>query len=254
MFNSIDWKKIIIGTVASAFFVTLVGLNADLSFLGGDPSAELVPVEFVIQTTQGQPIEGVKIQFIFEGAPESALTNTDGYARVSIPKRKDIDITLTKEEFKTIRRTINLNVENRTRTYQLERTNEQGTSSLAVSTPISCKQTLDYEQFQFSVEDCQLSNQALTLTMLIKNFGKSREIYFYSNGTRIFDYSGNENFANAVSIGDRGWGNSSGTTIPRDTSIKAALKFEDILLENNKIALLEINTSKFGLKFRDLIR
>ena len=81
----------------------------------------LVEVEFIVQGKDNQPIEGAKIQFIFKGPPEIRFTNTDGYVRINIPSRDDIDITLSKEGFETINKTINLKADpSRTRTFILE--------------------------------------------------------------------------------------------------------------------------------------
>ncbi|NEP09474.1 MAG: hypothetical protein F6K14_04425 [Symploca sp. SIO2C1] len=109
------------------FLVALViALVTGYSFNGSDiPKIDNpIQVDFVVQTEQKQPVEGAKIQFIFDGAPEPRWTNDLGYARVEIPQRDDIDIVITKKGFKTLSQTMNLKADTeRTRIYQLEADN-----------------------------------------------------------------------------------------------------------------------------------
>lgn len=85
--------------------------------------SESVEVEFNIYSKDtNDPLERVEVQFIFDGAPAPRFTNSDGYVRIEIPKRDDIDIVIKKEGFKDLNRTINLKADiNRTITYLLER-------------------------------------------------------------------------------------------------------------------------------------
>jgi hypothetical protein len=101
-------------------------------------------VKFIVVGKDKQPIEGAKIQFISDGAPEIRLTNTDGYVRIKIPSREDINIILSKEGFETIDKIINLRVDSlRTRTFTLEKSslssesnNCQGTDESYFQVPI----------------------------------------------------------------------------------------------------------------------
>ncbi|NEP09475.1 MAG: hypothetical protein F6K14_04430 [Symploca sp. SIO2C1] len=85
-------------------------------------SPKTIEVELIVKTEQGEFIEGAKIQFTFDGPPETRWTNDEGYARVEIPQRDDIDVDITKEGFKTLNKTMNLKADpRRTRTYRLEK-------------------------------------------------------------------------------------------------------------------------------------
>lgn len=131
LFNSLpDWIKFSIFTLITVALLLGVVNFSDLTQQNG--SDESIQVEFVVQTEQKQPIEGAKIQFIFDGAPEPRLTDSNGYVRVEIPQRYDIDVVITKEGFKTLSQTMNLKADtNRTRVYQLE--TDKSSSSLPIT-------------------------------------------------------------------------------------------------------------------------
>ena len=182
---------------------TALGLN--VNNLLQQNSSDLVPVDLVVQTEDGKPVEGVQIQFISKGAPTPKFTNSDGYASIRIPSRSDIDIVLRKEGFKPVKKTINLETDpDRTRTIEIEQLNLKPSSrSLPQSkeTPIGilnsnqsdlkCQQTLEYEQFIFEIKKCTKSNSNFIVSLLIKNLGRKRKFFINTNGTRIFDDAGN---------------------------------------------------------------
>ncbi|NEP13960.1 MAG: hypothetical protein F6K14_27910 [Symploca sp. SIO2C1] len=74
------------------------------------PSSELSEINLIVLNKENQPIEGVEVQFLL-APPESRLTNTAGYTRVEISKKKYVDIILIKEGFKTEKRAINVQAE-----------------------------------------------------------------------------------------------------------------------------------------------
>ena len=124
------WAKFL-AIFMSAVMLTLGVSNHDLLFsLITAPNSEIVEpvaadtveVDFLIYSKDGnEPLERAEVQFIFNGAPEPRLTNSDGYVRVEIPKRDDIDVVIKKEGFKDLNRTINLLADpNRTITYFLD--------------------------------------------------------------------------------------------------------------------------------------
>ncbi|TYQ23759.1 hypothetical protein PseudUWO311_21400 [Pseudanabaena sp. UWO311] len=83
------------------------------------PSTEF---ELIVQTEQFAPLEKVEVRFITKGAPEVRLTDSNGYTRLRIPSRGDIEVILSRKDFETLRLVINLeNDFNRTRTYQLKK-------------------------------------------------------------------------------------------------------------------------------------
>jgi hypothetical protein len=88
------------------------GLNHEVlnSLLKGG-EIEYAEVHFVVLDFDSKkPLEGVKVQFIFDGAPEPTFTNTDGYANIKIPKRSDITVLLQKNGFSEKNHKLNLEV------------------------------------------------------------------------------------------------------------------------------------------------
>lgn len=83
---------------------------------------ELIDVKFILQNNENEPVGGAQVHFIFEGAPLERETDDNGYVRVSIPIRKDIDIIARKDNYKTLRLTLNLDADpNRTIIYKLDK-------------------------------------------------------------------------------------------------------------------------------------
>jgi len=85
--------------------------------------SKTVEVKFNIYSKDtNDPLERAEVQFIFDGAPAPRFTNSDGYVRIEIPNRNDVDVVIKKEGFYDLNRTINLKADpNRTITYLLER-------------------------------------------------------------------------------------------------------------------------------------
>lgn len=73
---------------------------------------ENIEVRFIVLSKdENTPLEKAEIKYIFEGAPASRFTNSDGYTNIEIPKRKNIDIIVKKEGYKDLIRQINLEVD-----------------------------------------------------------------------------------------------------------------------------------------------
>jgi hypothetical protein len=116
-----------------------------------------------------------------------------------------------------------------------------------------CHKTVIVEQFTLELKRCNKLNTNVSFDLLISNIGKEREFIIYANNTRIFDFFGNENFAQKVSIGNRRKDSYSSTIFPNNTRIKATINFENVLLERDIIRLLEIHTSYTNFKFNNLV-
>lgn len=124
-----NWIKIALGIIASA--LTFAGLRAigvkDLPNLSSQQTQDsnatnLLNVDLIVQTEQGEPIEGVEVTFTSKGAPEVKPTNTSGFVQLQIPNRDDIEIRLSRTGFKPATYTINLkNDPQRTRKFQLKK-------------------------------------------------------------------------------------------------------------------------------------
>jgi hypothetical protein len=121
------WTKFVLVAMLAALLVVGVANPKifDLITSNSDrvKKLEIVEVKFNIYSKDtNDPLEKVEVQFIFDGAPAPRVTNTDGYVRIEIPKRDDVDVVIKKKGFHDLNRTINLKADpNRTITYFLER-------------------------------------------------------------------------------------------------------------------------------------
>ncbi|MBD1861818.1 MULTISPECIES: hypothetical protein [Trichocoleus] len=114
---------------------------------------EMMEVGFNIYTTDNQPIEQVEVRFIFNGAPISRYTDSNGYVNIEVPRRKDIEVILSKDGFQLKRQILNLQVDpNETFTIYLQRATSDESSSQSQSSSkqgsvsISLKQMMPYEE------------------------------------------------------------------------------------------------------------
>jgi len=102
---------VILGLLFSGFLsqdlIQSLSSNSQLS-PSPSPTIEYIKVDFIIISKDNQPLEQVQVQFIFDGAPAPRFTNTDGYVRIEIPKRDNVNVLLVKEGFEDINREINL--------------------------------------------------------------------------------------------------------------------------------------------------
>jgi hypothetical protein len=123
--ENIDFRKVFVGIGALGLIGigTMFGeqlFSKDNIQLAND-QPEYVPVKLVVLNQQNDPIEGVDVQFIFEGSPAARITDTDGFVGIEIPKRDAVQVILRKKGFKTINRNLNLQIDPKTTiTYQME--------------------------------------------------------------------------------------------------------------------------------------
>ncbi|MEG4029712.1 MULTISPECIES: hypothetical protein [unclassified Microcoleus] len=83
--------------------------------------AEMKEVDLSVQTESLQPLLSVNVEFKSQGAPATALTDSNGYAKIKIPSTRDVQITLRKEGFETSSQIIDLEKNPvLTRTYMLK--------------------------------------------------------------------------------------------------------------------------------------
>lgn len=131
MQNIKDWPlfvKICFGVIGVALVVAglievpkLSGQQTVEKNNSQEAATELVNVDIIVMSDADKPLENAEIRILSKGSPEVRKTNTDGFVQIDIPARKDIEIIISKEGFKTARHTINLNNDpNRTRTYYLK--------------------------------------------------------------------------------------------------------------------------------------
>ena len=249
---------IVFGLVAAG----AVQLN-DLSiFLNNtsDNEIEKVNVSFVIRDDNNNPLENVNVAFQGTDTVESRRTDSNGYVSINMPSRQKIEVVMSKEGYITQRKTISLEIDSEnTETYYLEKnensTINQSNTNLETSHIISqnqCEKSIEIDEFKISLQKCEKLQSNLILYFVIENLGRPRNIAFYTNNSRIYDRLGNVNDASEVYIGQSKWSNSSQAKLPSEASIKAALKFNDLFIEQNNISVFELNTSLAKLEFRDL--
>lgn len=257
-------KILLLFMVFILFAVGAVQLN-DLSNISDDTSSkvneiEKINVDFVIRDTDNNPLENVDVAFQGTGAVESRRTDSNGYVGINLPSRSDIEIVMKKEGYITQRQIINLEIDSeKTVTYYLKQnensTINQSNTNIETSNIISqnqCEKSVEIDEFKISLQKCEKLQSNLILYFVIENLGRPRNIAFYTNNSRIYDNSGNVNDASEVYIGQSKWSNSSQAKLPSEASIKAALKFNDLFIEQNNISVFELNTSLAKLEFRDI--
>lgn len=114
---------------------------------------EMAKVGFNVYESDYKPIEQVEVRFIFNGAPVSKYTDSNGYVDIEIPKRQDIEVILNKADFQSKRQIFNLQADpSKPFLIQLKRvnieetTNENPFSSQQPSTSLGLKQMMPYDE------------------------------------------------------------------------------------------------------------
>jgi Pentapeptide repeats (8 copies) len=140
-FSFIKWGSILATPIALAAIVTsltvpevrcLAGLKSEIC------TAERQEIQLITQTERGDTLPGVKLQYISQGAPEVQYTDNNGFARVSIPSKGDVQIILTKEGYPTQDFTIDLqNDQSKTRTVRFAPSGTPAVTALSSGTPPS---------------------------------------------------------------------------------------------------------------------
>ena len=118
-----EFQKLPAWAKAMFVFLAIVVGVASYDFLQTDPGSEnninqessasqTQQVGITVRNRQDlQSIDNVIIDIIFDGPPVQKMTDRNGYIEIQIPERKSTQITLTKQGFKTVTETINLEVD-----------------------------------------------------------------------------------------------------------------------------------------------
>jgi hypothetical protein len=140
-FNYTKWGFIfgtsiaVVGAITTAVTVPEVRC-----FLGLKSEACVVQkqdVELITLTETGNPLALVRIQVISQGAPEVTQTDNNGYGKVKIPSKGDVNVILSKEGYPTQRFLINLgNDQSTTRTIWLSPSGNPEVKSSTPSSPL----------------------------------------------------------------------------------------------------------------------
>lgn len=136
-------------------------------------------------------------------------------------------------------------------------------SAVAPTKPLKkLPQRVKAKKFVFELQDCKLSAQTLTCSMLITNKGKDKRLSIHARGyeqmTRLFDNLGNEYFASKVKLGSSR-GDIASSTLISGIPTRANLIFKGISKKAREIAVLEIFCNRgpyasdhFTVKFRNI--
>lgn len=119
-FNRTKWSFVVstlIAVVALISSLTVPEIRCSLKLKSDSCAVEQQEIQLITQAETGEPLPGVKIQYIAQGAPEFQYTDDSGFARVRIPSKGDVAIILMKQGYPTQTLTIDLqNDQSKTRT------------------------------------------------------------------------------------------------------------------------------------------
>ncbi len=71
-------------------------------------SPKYTQVGLTVKNPQKEPLDDVRVEFNFKGAPPNKLTDSNGYVQIKLPERDDIKVYLSKKEYKRKNYTLNL--------------------------------------------------------------------------------------------------------------------------------------------------
>lgn len=130
-FNSLpNSVKIILGFFIAGLIVSGFINTENLPNFDNQES-KLTEVRLEIETEDSRPIQNAKIRVNSKGAPSNIYSDSNGYARIEIPDRKDVEITIIKEGYTNRNEIINLTVDpNRNRKIKLEASEAESSSKL----------------------------------------------------------------------------------------------------------------------------
>lgn len=212
-----------------------------------------ITINLVVRDNSNNPLEGVKVNFVGNFSDEP-VTNSNGYVKISFPDQEDIEIVMIKEGYKSKRVNVNTKVnQGKPITYFLDKINENsGSNEVSIKNIAQnkCFETTTIDNFEISLKECEQSGSTIILYLDIKNLGRSRDIKLYTNQSRIIN-SGNYYYAANTYIGQPLWRQNSQETIPHSTTVKAAFKFDDIIINQNEASFIELNTSISLIEFPD---
>ncbi len=130
-FNIAIWGFIVtlIGVIATALtvpeFRSFVGLSSD------NRTTDRKEVSLITQTESGEPLAGVKVQVVAEGAPEIVYSDSNGYAKANVSNKGDVRVNLSKLGYPVQSFIINLlNDQNIVRTVRFSKSGSPEVSSL----------------------------------------------------------------------------------------------------------------------------
>ncbi len=110
-FNNLPKPTKIFLSFAIAGFVAAGWLNKDdLPFFGAEDNNS-IEIHLLILTQGNQPIQDAKILVNSQGPLTPIFSDTDGFAQIQIPYRKNVEINIEKEGYENVVKIINLEVD-----------------------------------------------------------------------------------------------------------------------------------------------
>lgn len=275
--NYKKWSLVIAAISAAAAVAAVVIKFPAVSCASGlNPGAcraQLREVELITQSETGEPLSNVKVQVIAKGAPEVQYTDNNGYIKVQIPSEGDVRVNLTKDGYPS--QDFNLNVENSPSTVRIVRFSESGqpdieelattvgspSETVNSNAPVVATQIQSSRGIYFQLRGCQQESDVLTCELLTTDKDSERALTIYASSgsrtSRIIDLQGNQYLPSSVNFGGAGNRGYIKQNLVQDIPLKASLVFDDIQIEDNQLALLEVvgytqDQSYFSVQFRDV--
>ena len=275
--NYKKWSLVIAAISAAAAVAAVVIKFPAVSCASGlNPGAcraQLREAELITQSETGEPLSNVKVQVIAKGAPEVQYTDNNGYIKVQIPSEGDVRVNLTKDGYPS--QDFNLNVENSPSTVRIVRFSESGqpdieelattvgspSETVNSNAPVVATQIQSSRGIYFQLRGCQQESDVLTCELLTTDKDSERALTIYASSgsrtSRIIDLQGNQYLPSSVNFGGAGNRGYIKQNLVQDIPLKASLVFDDIQIEDNQLALLEVvgytqDQSYFSVQFRDV--
>ena len=211
-------------------------------------SSSFSNVDLIVQNEKLQSLQNVEVRFIFKGQPEVRRTDSNGFVTIKIPKREDVEVTLSKERFKTQRIIINLeNDPDRTRTYYLKEGNGVNPPPpnpiQPEPPPVS---SITVEDFVFDIKSCiRNADDIIVCNLLITNKIEDRTLSLNTGKTSRIIALGDQYFAKKIDFGGFSNRNSVQNNLVKGIGIKASIYFYKVPTEVTQIELLEFYPSPF---------
>ena len=235
--------------------------------LNSDPicSSEFVKVKLVVRDKKYEPIQGVEVRFLAQGAPDVKYTDSNGFSDIQIPAREDIEVTLIQDGFEPLNQVVNVgnSPDDRTRTFQLKETSleDQPTPDPLISdvsptipAPVSTSpqntsaiQIVEDNDYRTKLQGCKRSAENIKCDLLITNLlNKDRYFRLLTSGSRMISDAGDEFISKEVQIGIKSGKFYSGNTLVSSIPVKGSITFEGVPRQINNFSLLELKYDGAG--------
>jgi hypothetical protein len=213
-------------------------------------------VKLVVRNKKYEPIQGVEVRFLAQGAPDVKYTDSNGFSDIQIPSREDIEITLLKDGFETLNQVVNVgnSPDDRTRTFQLKESSlEDQTSSVSVtpsvlpqtfspaltpsSYPAGIQETEDND-YKVQLQGCKRSNEKVKCDLLVTNLAsKDRDLRLWNDDIRMIADTGDAFKPKEVWVGIKN-GFVAQDTLAPNIPVKISIIFEEIPTKINDFSML----------------